>query len=93
MLVFVLSKSNAPIASPSLSTCEFDNATLNRLFPATLKDELNIIQIEFNPIAPSILTKALTRIVNLASTEVCGLLTDIGVDCEYSCFCSSMYTY
>ncbi|VDN13451.1 unnamed protein product [Dibothriocephalus latus] len=66
ILVFVLSKSHS---ASSGSTCDFNNATLNRLFPPCLKEELQIAHIDFNPVAASIMTRALTRVATLASAE------------------------
>ncbi|KAL7059535.1 hypothetical protein AAHC03_013439 [Spirometra sp. Aus1] len=66
ILVFVLTKSRSASSS---STCDFDNTNLNRLFPPSLKEELQIVHIDFNPVAASIMTKALTRVAKLASTE------------------------
>uniref|UniRef100_A0A0X3PVF6 Cell cycle checkpoint protein RAD17 n=2 Tax=Schistocephalus solidus TaxID=70667 RepID=A0A0X3PVF6_SCHSO len=66
ILVFVLTKSHS---TSSCSTCDFDSTTLNRLFPPSLKEELQIAHVDFNPVAASIMTKALTRVANLASAE------------------------
>lgn len=70
LLAFVLTKSPSTNSFGNSVTCNFDNATLNRLFPECLKQELGISMIEFNPVAPLLMTKALSRIAELVSNEV-----------------------
>ncbi|KAH9280796.1 Cell cycle checkpoint protein RAD17 [Echinococcus granulosus] len=69
LLAFVFTKSSSINSFGNPVMCNFDNATLNRLFPEWLRQELGIYLIEFNPVAPLIMTKALSRVVELVSNE------------------------
>uniref|UniRef100_A0A5K3FFG0 AAA_5 domain-containing protein n=1 Tax=Mesocestoides corti TaxID=53468 RepID=A0A5K3FFG0_MESCO len=69
LLAFVFTKSSSASSAGTPGTSSFDNLTLNRLFPPDIKQELAIERIDFNPIAPSIMLRALTRIVGLVSKE------------------------
>ncbi|KAL5967535.1 Cell cycle checkpoint protein RAD17 [Taenia solium] len=69
LLAFVFTKSPSINSFGNPVICNFDNATLNRLFPECLKQELGINMIEFNPVAPLIMRKALSRIADHVSKE------------------------
>ncbi|KAL5107972.1 Cell cycle checkpoint protein RAD17 [Taenia crassiceps] len=70
LLAFVFTKSPSINNFGNPVTCNFDNATLNRLFPECIKQEFGINVIEFNPVAPLIMSKALSRIAELVSNEM-----------------------
>ncbi|KAM7541857.1 hypothetical protein Aperf_G00000005847 [Anoplocephala perfoliata] len=67
LLAFVLIKSPSNGISGSSNICSLDNAALGRLFPPSIVQELGLCRIEFNPIAPTIMTRAINRIVNIVS--------------------------
>uniref|UniRef100_A0A0R3WIG4 SH2 domain-containing protein n=1 Tax=Hydatigena taeniaeformis TaxID=6205 RepID=A0A0R3WIG4_HYDTA len=69
LLAFVFTKSSSVNNIGTPVTSNFDATALSRLFPNCLKQELGICHIEFNPIAPVIMTRALSRIVELVSNE------------------------
>nr|CDS27401.1 cell cycle checkpoint protein rad17 [Hymenolepis microstoma] len=70
LLAFVLTKSssNGCFGVPNISS--FDNGSLGRLFPPNIVQELGVYRIEFNPIASTIMTRAINRIVNIVCKKL-----------------------
>lgn len=64
------------IVSESLS----GDSSLRCLFPKDIQEELGITHISFNPVAPTTMTKVLTRISNLETKKGCGTLDQTLLD-------------
>ncbi|VDO06041.1 unnamed protein product [Rodentolepis nana] len=62
LLAFVLTKSSSNGGFSVSNVSSFDNGSLSRLFPPHIVQELGIYRIEFNPIASTIMTRAINRI-------------------------------
>ncbi|VDL63638.1 unnamed protein product [Hymenolepis diminuta] len=65
LLAFVLTKSSSSGIFGVSNTINFDNGSLGRLFPPNIVQELGVYRIEFNPIASTIMTKAINRVINI----------------------------
>ncbi|KAM3177898.1 hypothetical protein ACTXT7_003628 [Hymenolepis weldensis] len=65
LLAFVLTKSSSNGIFGVSNTISFDNGSLGRLFPSSIVQELGVYRIEFNPIASTIMIKAINRVINI----------------------------